>query len=456
MLKTRTRDPFRGAGADDDPLPHFAPFFLDDDLWEFWHNRCSRRAEADELFSEPNTGFHHNPLESDVSYLYVAASPNYPDEVKIGMTKNRPDTRLKDARYDKAFRKDPNIQIQAFFMIKNARAKEVERAAHKLLEGFRSAPVTTEKEWFRIRAEEALFTIELAARNHAKPDNLPFLSVFMSTWRDPEKVLMLQQLIPKFDRVTSVPVTDRPDFDPDRDAGRLFSDLSGVSFEHRIWDERTRDDVVFVPITEAPETYFWERAEWLLPQRAKLAGERVEGVYPINHRPPLYNVDVSDPRVKPLLDNGVVPGRVSRTGYVDLSYARHAPAELFSGRSVTTVYETDLVASPLMERISTLYWELRNGIEKALPPHEGRGSCGSVKPRDAYLHKLCSDLLALPADEVTPKAAMILHGAAMSAAGTPADLCLCPLEICEIALPALREHGRSPEEMPLRYGPEAA
>lgn len=341
----KAKNPFEKTVPDDDPLPHFAPFFKDDDLWEFWHNRCARRAEADNLFAEPNRGFHHNPLESDVSYLYVAVSPNYPGEVKIGMTKNRPDTRLKDARYDKAFRKDSDISIQAFFMIKNARAKEVEKAAHKILEAFRSDPVTTEKEWFRVCPEDAMFTVELAARNYSDPKKLSSLSGFMSSWRDPERILILQQLVPRFDRVTSKPLMDHPDFDPDTEAGRLFTELSGVSFQHSVWDEKTRDDVVFVPITDPPDTYYWEFAEWLLPERAKLAGEKVQGVYPVSHLPPLYHLDVSDPTAKLLLDNGFVPGKISRYGSVDLYYARCEATSVFIKRSVSTVYVTDLVTS---------------------------------------------------------------------------------------------------------------
>lgn len=455
MLNVRPKNPFGSSIQDADPLPHFAPFFPDEALREWWEAMNARRAQADDLFAEPNIGFHHNPMESDVSYLYVASSPNYPDEVKIGMTDHRPDKRLKKAATDIAFRKDPDVEIRAFFMIKNARAKDVESTVHKLLETFRSDPVmreegrdgTGEREWFRIDPFRVISTVELAARCYAEPKKVRHLSKLVSSGLDdPDKILVIEDLVPGFLERQEAVLTGDPDWKPEtaRQASETFYDLHGVSFTRmNRWKEPVREDLVLVPVCPPPERYFWDYARWLIPQREELMGADILDVYPNNTCSDfLRSLDVSVPEDQPFLRNGFAVGSINREGSVNLRFSMYNGGLGPVNHSAEVLYKTDLINSPLMKRITTLYWELRDRIDTALPdfespvpPHETRG-------RNMYLHRLCADLLRTPANDLTPRVAQVLHGVAISEAGSPYNMCVCPLELCEIAQPLLREHGR--------------
>jgi hypothetical protein len=48
-----------------------------------------------------------------------------------------------------------------------------------------------------------------------------------------------------------------------------------------------------------------------------------------------------------------------------------------------------------------------------------------------------------PPGEVAPRKAQELHAYACRSAGTPSDLSVCPVELCEIARPALERSGRA-------------
>lgn len=455
MLNVRPKNPFGSSIQDADPLPHFAPFFPDEALRERWETMNARRAQADDLFAEPNIGFHHNPMESDVSYLYVASSPNYPDEVKIGMTDHRPDKRLKKAATDIAFRKDPDVEIRAFFMIKNARAKDVESTVHKLLETFRSDPVmreegrdgTGEREWFRIDPFRVISTVELAARCYAEPQKVRHLSKLISSGLDdPDKILIIEDLVPGFLERQEAVLTGDPDWKPETagQASETFYDLHGVSFTRmNRWKEPVREDLVLVPVCPPPERYFWDYARWLIPQREELMGADILDVYPNNMCSDfLRSLDVSVPEDQPFLRNGFAVGSISREGSVDLRFTMYNGGLGPVNHSAEALYKTDLINSPLMKRITTLYWELRDRIDTALPDFESPVLPHETHRRNMYLHRLCADLLRTPANDLTPRVAQVLHGAAISEAATPYNMCVCPLELYEIAQPLLREHGR--------------
>lgn len=468
MLNVRPKNPFGSSIQDADPLPHFAPFFPDELLRERWEAMNARRAQAGDLFAEPNIGFHHNPMESDVSYLYVASSPNYPDEVKIGMTDHRPDKRLKKAATDIAFRKDPDVEIRAFFMIKNARAKDVESTVHKLLETFRSDPVmreegrdgTGEREWFRIDPFRAVSAVELAARCYAEPKKVRHLSKLIgSGLNDLDAIMIIEDLVPGFLERQEAVLTDDPDWNPEiaGQASETFYDLHGVSFTRmNRWKEPVREDLVLVPVCPPPERYFWDYARWLIPQREELMGADILGVYPNNVCSDfLRNLDVSVPEDQPFLRNGFAVGSINREGSVDLRFTMYNGGLGPVNHSAEALYKTDLINSPLMKRITTLYWELRDRIDTALPDFESPVLSHQTYGRNMYLHRLCADLLRTPANDLTPRVAQVLHGAAISEAATPYNMCVCPLELCEIAQPLLREHGRTPDAKLGQDGPEA-
>jgi hypothetical protein len=453
----KTRNPFGGASQQADPLPHFAPFFPDEALRQRWDGTNARRAESGDLFASPNTGFHHNPMESDVSYLYVAASPNYPGEVKIGMSRSRPDQRLKKASTDIAFRKDPDVEIKAFFMIKNARAKDVEAATHKLLERFRSDPVmrgaghdgTGEREWFAIDPFEAMSAVELAARTYADPKRVSHLSgLIKSGMDDLDTILILEDLAPGFLDKQEYALTDLPRWKPEgaERVSALFDELHGISFGRPTkWKETERTDIVIVPIGRPPDRYFWDYAHWLIPQREELMGTDITDIYPGTGPGILRSLDASTPEHQPFLRNGVVVGSISREGSIDLDLTLKSGPFGRVDRSTEVLYETDLVSSPLAARITDLYWDLRERLDQALPPPENPGHVHEKRWRTEYLHRLSSILVGARPEDLSPRTAQALHSAAMKHAGTPIDMSVCPLEVCEIARPILERSGRTAE-----------
>lgn len=465
MRNITPQDPFR---VGPDPLPHFAPFFLDGAVRQRWDVMHARRAEAGDLFAPPDTGFHHNPLESDVSYLYVAASPNFPGEVKIGMSKNRPDTRLQDAPWDTAFRKDPDVRISAFVMMKNVRAVQVESAVHKLLEKFRSDPVMTgggsegtgEKEWFGIDPFEAICAIELAARSYADPKKINHLSKLMKSGMDDfGTILILEDLAPGFLDKQHYVLTDEPSWRPERaaQASGLFSGLYGASFGRlNKWKEAERADIVLVPVGPPPDRYFWDYAHWLIPQREELMGTDITDLYPGTGPGRLRSLDVSTPEHQPFLRNGFVVGSISREGSIDLDLTLKSGPFGRVDRSTEVLYGTDLVSSPLAARITDLYWDLRERLDQALPPPEHPGGVCEKRYRTEYLHFLSSQFVGARPEDLSPRTAQALHSAAMKHAGTQIDMSVCPLELCEIARPILERSGRTAELPPDATGASPA
>jgi hypothetical protein len=466
MLQVTPTDPFKSTP---DPLPHFAPFFKDPVFLRLWRGLNAKRAENGDLFAPPNTGFHHNPMESDVSYLYLATSPNYPGEVKIGMSGNRPDQRLKNASSDIAFRKDPDVEIRAFFMIKNARAKDVESTTHKLLEKFRSDPVmkkegrdaTGEREWFAVSDFEALAAIELAARCYRDPKKIKHLSdLIKSGMDDLHTILLLDDLVPGFLEKQEYALTDEPSWKPEKaqQISDRFSRLSGASFGRLTkWKTKEREDIVFIPITPPPERYFWDYARWLIPEREKIMGADITELFPgISHQQVVRSLDASVPENQAFMRNGVVVGSMSSEGSINVKLSMDFVGRGLFDYSSEVLYETDLVNSPLMERITTLYWDIRNMIDKALPQFERPELPSHIHKRNTYLHSLSSSLVSLTPDDLNPRIAQILHTGAMSSADTPIDMCLCPVELCEIIAPLLREHGHSADARSVRYTPSPA
>lgn len=441
MRDVRPVDPFR---TDPDPLPHFAPFFPDRGLRETWELQNARRAEAWGLFAPPNVGFHHNPMESDVSYLYVAESPNHPGEVKIGISRNRPDGRIKESARDAAFRKDADIQISAFFMMKNIRSRDVETAVHKVLSGVRSESLMGEKEWFRISPQDAMFAVELAARHYADPGRIRTLSDLVGAWGDPAPALILDDLVPEMIGGKRSPVTGDPGWKTEKaqEAARLFSDLCGVSLESR--DQRGyvyHDNLVFVPVVPAPDRYYWDAVAYLIPLRANLTGGdlRLPGIQSLDMEVP--SLDVSVPEHAGVLRNRFAVGHVSGFASLDLSPSLGSNPHDGVMRSVDQLFETDVVNAPIMSRITGLYWEVRDLLDRALPQtSDDTYKCGD---RDKYLHFLSARLVAARPDEVTPRKAQNLHAEARGRAGTPADMSVCPVELCEITRPILERSGRT-------------
>jgi hypothetical protein len=396
-------------------------------------------------------------------------SLSYPGEVKVGMSGNRPDQRLKNASSDIAFRKDPDVEIRAFFMIKNARAKDVESTTHKLLEKFRSDPVmkkegrdaTGEREWFAVSNFEALAAIELAARCYRDPKKIRHLSDLVKSGMDDlNTILLLDDLVPEFLEKQKYALTDEPIWKQEKvqHASDLFSRLHGVSFGRlNKWKEEEREDIVIIRITPPPEQYFWDYAKWLIPRRENIMGADTTELFPsIRKDRVLRSLDVSVPEDQAFLRNGVVVGTISSEGSIDLRLSGHSGMMGLLDRSSEVMYETDLVKSPLMERITTLYWDIRNMIDEALPQFERPELPLNILDRNTYLHLLSSSLLSLTPDDLNPRIAQILHAGAMSSAGTPIDMCLCPVELCEIIAPLLREHGRSADADSVRTTPSAA
>jgi hypothetical protein len=436
-------DPFRTVR---DPLPHFAPFFLDGAVRKQWQIVHARRAQAGDLFAPPDTGFHHNPLESDVSYLYLAASPNFPGEVKIGMSKHRPDTRLQDARWDKAFRKDPNVEIKSFFMIKNARARDVEDATHKLLDGLRSDTMMGEREWFTVDLFEAVSAVELAARSYADPKKVTHLSnLIKSGMHDLDAILILEDLAPGFLDKQQYPLTDEPDWKREmaERASDRFARLHGASFgKMNKWKEVERVDIVLIPITPPPERYFWDYAGWLIPQREAFMGADITEIYPGDRAGVLRSLDTSCPEHQPFLRNRCVVGTISPEGSIDLDFSLNSGPSGLVDRYSEVLYETDLVNSRLMARITTLYWELRGRLDEVLPEATPSPFGREERERTTYLHLLSASLVATRPEDLSPRYAQYLHSAAMTKSGTPWSMGICPVELCEIAQPVLERSGR--------------
>jgi hypothetical protein len=439
MRDVTTQDP-----CSPDPLPHFAPFFLDEGLRKRWELTNARRAEAGDLFARPNVGFHHNPMKSAVSYLYVVESPNHPGEVKIGMTdRARPEERVREAARDPAFRNDPDARLVGYVMMKNVRARRVEAAAHQLLSGL-SSQEGAEKEWFRLSAGEAMSAIELAARHYADPARVKTVSRFVEAWEDPTTVLILDDLTPDLLDETTAPVMNDPAFDPETAgvAMRLFEDLTGVSVERK--DRRGdayRRDLIFVPIVPAPEKYYWDAAAYLIPLRARLLGDDHGMPAPESLDMTVPSIDFSDSRHARALQNRAVVGVLSRSGDLGLSLSLGRCGFDPVSRSADQLYETDVLNAPVMSRITDLYREIREHVSASVPhipgpPHEETA-------RDRYLHSLCARLVALRPEEITPRKAQELHANACRRAGTPSGLSVCPVELCEIVRPALERCGHA-------------
>lgn len=448
MRHVTPKDPFTPAP---DPLPHFAPFFLDADLRKDWGFVNARRAESGDLFAPPDTGFHHNPMESDVSYLYVASSPNFPGEVKIGMSKSRPDGRLKDAGSDQAFRKDPGVRISAYVMMKNVRAVQVESAVHRLLSGWRSElRIMGEKEWFTARPAEAMSAIELAARHYGDPKRVRQLADLLASGEDLGRMNVLDDLAPEF-LCPGTMCLESPH-------AALFPGLPGASYERpsRL-DERTeRTDVVFVPISPPPDRYLWEQAYGLIPLSTELRGEDVTDLFPNIPRGYFRSLDVSVPDHHPFLRNRFVPGAVSGDGKIDISFSLRGERTWQIDRSARRLYETDLVRCPLMGRITELYWELRDPLNAALPRPDDLSDRLAESCRTKYLHFLSSCLVAARPEDITPRHAQYLHSSAMGMAGTPPGMAVCPVELCETVRPVLERSGWAAERSAPVIGPEAA
>lgn len=441
MRDVRPVDPFR---TDPDPLPHFAPFFPDRGLRETWELQNARRAEAGGLFAPPNVGFHHNPMESGVSYLYVVESPNHPGEVKIGMTdRSRPEERVREAARDPAFRNDPDARLVGYVMMKNVRARRVEAATHQLLRGL-SSQEEAEKEWFRLGSGEAMSAIELAARHYADPARIRTMSRFVEAWEDLTAILILDDLTPDLIDETCAPHIGEPVFWPDRAeaATRLFSDLSGLSVEKKDrWGDAYRRDLALVPIVPAPDRYYWDAAPYLISLRATRLGadDRLPAPGSLDVRVP--SLDRSDPEHARALRNRAVVGELSRSGDLNLSVSLGSRGLDPVNRSADRLYETDVLNAPVMSRITDLYREFRESVSASLPqtsglPHEETA-------RDRYLHLLCAGLVALRPDEITPRKAQDLHADACGRAGTPSGLSVCPVQLCEMVRPALERSGRA-------------
>lgn len=448
MRNITPQDPFR---VGPDPLPHFAPFFLDGDVRQSWDRMNARRAEFGDLFAPPDTGFHHNPMESDVSYLYVAASPNFPGEVKIGMSKNRPDTRIKDAGSDPAFRKDPDIRISAYVMMKNVRAVQVERAAHKILKGWRSdVCLMGETEWFSAGPAEAMSAIELAARHYADPKRIKRFSGLIDSREHPDSISILDDLVPGFLRPGTV-YREIPD-------AALFKGLPFSSYERPIGPdgEVERSQVIFVPISPAPDRYLWDYAYGLIPLRAEQRGEDIANLFPNTPPDYLLSLDVSVPEHQPFLRNGFVPGRVSWNGDIDLHFSLRGNNTSHIDRAAHRLYETDLVRSPLMGRITELYWELRAHLDAALPKLDDPRDRLAESDRTKYLHLLSAFLVASRPEDLTPRYAQDLHSSAMDRVGTSWDMAICPVGLCEAARPILERSGRTVERLEPSAGPDVS
>jgi predicted transcriptional regulator len=428
MRDVTPRDPFR---SDPDPLPHFAPFFLDEGLRERWELTNARRAETGKVFAPPNVGFHHNPMESGVSYLYVVESPNHPGEVKIGMTdRARPEDRVREARRDSAFRKDPDARLVGYVMMKNIRARQVETATHKIL-GSRNSQTGTEREWFELGADQAMSAIELAARHYQDPDKIAAFEMLVRQGEDPSVIPVLNEIRP--DLVSEEVRFREPDTDadlPDTGLVRMMKERSFFS-AYRTQDN-AEETVAFLPIIPAPTFYLWDNAGALLAQRSKLLGKEWPDALRLSQEGKLAHFDVSEPADAPFVRSRLVPARLHADGRIELPVSRSAHQNLDQDRPY--FFETDLVRSEVMREISNAYWSIRAEIKDRLPAMPGvhRGE------RDLYLHAMTSFVIACKPEDLTPRDAQVFHSAASRIAGTPIDLGVCPVALCETAAPILR------------------
>lgn len=431
MLGVKTKDPFQPDRVSDDPLPHFAPFFLDEELRETWEAQNARRAQAGDLFAAPNVGFHHNPMESGVSYLYVVESPNQPDEVKIGMTdRPLPQHRVSEAARDAAFRNDPDARLVGYVMMKNVRARQVEAATHRVLSGRRSQ-TGSEREWFRLDPAEAMSAIELAAHTYRHPRRLDTFSALIRQGESPSALLILNEFRP--DLISGGVRFREPD--PDRDlpdTGTVRSAKGRALFSTYQAPGEAEETVAFLPIVPAPESYLWENAGALLPQRSELLGEEWPDRLRLSYEGRLAHFDRSAPEDAPFLRARMIPARVRPDGRVDLLDTVGAPHRIDQDRPV--FFETDLTRSDLMRTISSAYWRIRSDIEELLP----RSEEGLKDDRDLYLHALTSFLIASRPEEITPENVGVISLAAARIAETPAELRVCPVALAEVVEPTLR------------------
>lgn len=417
-----------------DPLPHFAPFFHDPDLEKAWAENNASAAEFEDLFSPPNTGFHHNPMESDVSYLYIAASPNYPDEVKIGKSSRRPDKRISEASRDPAFRNDPEAHILGFIMMKNVRASRVEAAVHKILGPARSESVKGGNEWFQIDKEEALFCVEIAARRYDNKDVLKGVRLGVASNLS-------------FNNLTCI----------DRQLPNVFSGVKSFSYEtpnelRIVGRGNEKTDITAVPVIPASVSYLWENATDLLNLRNVALEDEI-----------LFNkksfgketfLDISRPHDAKRINDGIVLAHVDANGSPNMRDTLRPVNRFWDiDKDATRLYSTDVCGSEVMQKIHETYIEVRGLIEEMLPEEKAEPSRPDQNKRSDYLHYMACGLISGAYPDITPRGVQTIHTVASINSGADPNLSACPVEISRKIRPIIKDAWRKTiPEVELRAG----